>query len=42
MVGRASVVALFPANVRAANNNLMIAGRPATPLLARTLIQLGF
>ena len=36
------LVALFPANVRAAANGLTIAGRPATPLAARTLIQIAF
>jgi len=36
------LVALFPANVRAATKSLSIAGRPATPLAARTLIQIAF
>jgi hypothetical protein len=32
------LVALFPANVRAARQGMTIAGRPATPLPVRTLI----
>jgi len=36
------LVALFPANVRAATHNLTIAGRRATPLLTRALIQVAF
>ena len=38
----ALLVALFPANVRAATHNLTIAGRRATPLVARALIQVAF
>jgi uncharacterized membrane protein len=36
------LIALFPANVRAARHGMTIAGRPATPLPARTLIQIVF
>jgi uncharacterized membrane protein len=36
------LVALFPANVRAATHNLTIGGRPATPLLTRAVIQVVF
>jgi uncharacterized membrane protein len=36
------LVALFPANVHAARTNLMIAGRRATALGPRTLMQLVF
>ena len=36
------LIALFPANVRAARQAISIAGRPATPLPARTLIQILF
>lgn len=36
------LVALFPANVRASTHNLTLAGRPATPLLMRALIQVVF
>ncbi len=36
------LIALFPANVRAARHRLAIAGRPAPGLLARTLIQMVF
>ena len=36
------LVALFPANIRAARQGLSIAGRPATPLVPRALIQLLF
>ena len=36
------LIALFPANVRAARQAITIAGRPATPLPARTVIQIVF
>ena len=36
------LVALFPANVRAARGKLTIGGRPATPLPLRLLLQLIF
>jgi len=36
------LIAIFPANVRAARENLTIGGRPATPLLLRSLLQLVF
>jgi uncharacterized membrane protein len=36
------LVALFPANVRAAKESLTIGGRPATPLPARAAIQIVF
>jgi uncharacterized membrane protein len=36
------LIALFPANVRAARELLTIGGRPATPLPLRTLLQLVF
>jgi len=36
------LVALFPANVYAAMNELLIMGKPATALLPRTLMQLLF
>lgn len=36
------LVALFPANVRAAREHLTIGGRPATSLPLRTLLQLVF
>ena len=36
------LLALFPANVRAARENLTIGGRPATPLPLRALLQLVF
>lgn len=36
------LVALFPANVRAATKGLSIGGRPATPLPARAVIQVLF
>jgi uncharacterized membrane protein len=36
------LIALFPANVRAARQGMSIAGRPATPLSARTAIQTVF
>src|SRR5262245_25326997 len=36
------LLALFPANVRAATHNLTIGGRRATPLVTRALIQVAF
>ncbi len=36
------LLAIFPANVRAAREKLTIAGTPATPIVARTLIQILF
>lgn len=36
------LIALFPANVRAARQGIAIAGRPATPLPARAVIQIVF
>jgi uncharacterized membrane protein len=36
------LIALFPANVRAAQQGMTIFGRPATPLPARTVIQIVF
>ena len=36
------LIALFPANVRAAREDLTIGGRPATPLPLRALLQLVF
>ena len=36
------LIAVFPANVRAARHRLAIAGRPAPGVLTRTLIQLVF
>jgi uncharacterized membrane protein len=36
------LIALFPANARAARQRLTIAGEPATPLLLRTLLQIVF
>jgi uncharacterized membrane protein len=36
------LIAVFPANVRAARNRLAIAGRPTQELLPRTLIQIAF
>jgi uncharacterized membrane protein len=38
----ALLVALFPANVRASKESITIGGRPATPLPARTAIQIVF
>ena len=38
----ALLLALFPANVRAARENLKIGGRDATPLPLRALLQLIF
>ena len=36
------LIALFPANIRAAREGLTIGGRPATALPLRTLLQLAF
>jgi len=36
------LIALFPANIRAAREKLTIGGKPATPLLLRTLLQVIF
>ncbi|MGH7996115.1 MAG: hypothetical protein ACREFX_07175 [Opitutaceae bacterium] len=36
------LLALFPANVRAAQRHLAIGGRTATPLILRTLLQIAF
>jgi uncharacterized membrane protein len=36
----ALLVALFPANIRAARMRLLVAGRPATPLVIRLPLQL--
>ena len=36
------LIALYPANVRAARERLTIAGRQATPLLLQTLLQVAF
>ena len=36
------LIALFPANVRAAREAITIGGRPATPLPVRTVIQIAF
>jgi uncharacterized membrane protein len=36
------LIALIPANVRSARENLTIGGRPATPLPLRALLQLVF
>jgi uncharacterized membrane protein len=36
------LLAMFPANVYAARRALTIGGRPATPLLLRTILQLAF
>ncbi|UQZ87569.1 hypothetical protein SK3146_06871 [Paenibacillus konkukensis] len=33
---------MFPANIRAARNGLTLAGKPATPLLLRTVLQIVF
>jgi uncharacterized membrane protein len=38
----ALMVAMFPANVHAARQQVAIAGKPATPLWFRTLVQLVF
>jgi uncharacterized membrane protein len=34
------LIAVFPANVKAARENLPVAGRPATPLVLRLPVQL--
>lgn len=36
------LIAMFPANVKAAREKLNVAGRPATPLVPRTVIQIVF
>lgn len=36
------LIAVFPANVKAARERLMLAGRPATPLVPRTAMQIVF
>jgi len=36
------LLAIFPANVRAAREQLSIAGTPAMPIVARTLVQIVF
>jgi Predicted membrane protein len=36
------LVAMFPANVHAARSRLTLAGKPVTPLLPRTVLQLVF
>ena len=36
------LIALFPANVRAAREHLTLGGRPATPLPLRTILQIVF
>jgi uncharacterized membrane protein len=36
------LIAVFPANVRAARERITIGGKPATPLVARSLIQVIF
>jgi uncharacterized membrane protein len=36
------LVAVFPANIRAAREHLTIAGRPVEPLLRRTILQIVF
>src|SRR5262249_44551827 len=36
------LVAMFPANVKAARDQIMLGGKPATPLWFRTLVQIGF
>lgn len=36
------LIALFPANIRAARQAITIGGRPVTPLPARTIIQIVF
>jgi uncharacterized membrane protein len=42
LISRVAPVAVFPANVRAARQAITIGGRPATPLPARTAIQIVF
>jgi uncharacterized membrane protein len=36
------LIAIFPANIKAALEHLRIRGMPATPLVVRALIQVGF
>ena len=36
------LIAMFPANVRAARENLTLGGKPTTPLVLRTLLQIAF
>ena len=36
------LIAVFPANVKAAREKLNVAGRPATPLVPRTAMQFAF
>ncbi|MGC1968236.1 MAG: DoxX family protein, partial [Candidatus Acidiferrales bacterium] len=36
------LIAMFPANVKAAREKLNVAGRPATPLVPRAVIQIVF
>jgi uncharacterized membrane protein len=36
------LIAMFPANVKAARENMMVAGRPATALWLRAPMQVGF
>lgn len=36
------LIAVFPANVKAARERLTLAGRPATPLVPRTAMQIVF
>jgi uncharacterized membrane protein len=36
------LIAIFPANIRAAREHLTIGGRPATPLALRALLQIAF
>lgn len=36
------LIAMFPANVKAARERLNVAGRPATPLVPRTVMQIAF
>jgi uncharacterized membrane protein len=38
----AMLLAVFPANIRAARQHMTIAGRPVEPLLSRALLQLVF
>lgn len=36
------LIAMYPANIRAAKHNLPIGGKPATPLVLRTILQIVF
>jgi uncharacterized membrane protein len=36
------LIVLFPANVHAARHGVRLAGKPATPLVPRTLMQIGY